>query len=178
MNKLDKYCALLFDEMSISTNLKYNTSLDEVVGYVDLGSLGRSHEYANHALVFMIQGLYKRWKQPIAYYFTKDVVKTKTLKILIVEIISALQNCGLIVVCTICDQGSTNQAAIKQLTCNSVGTFQINDQTVTPIFDVPHLLKNTRNTLFNYNIIFDNNKVAKFSHIVDCYNIDKSKRCS
>jgi hypothetical protein len=37
-------------------------------GFVDLGNHGRTSNIAYHALVFMLHGLYNKWKQPVAYY--------------------------------------------------------------------------------------------------------------
>ncbi|KAF2880292.1 hypothetical protein ILUMI_25888 [Ignelater luminosus] len=173
----EKTCALLFDEMAVTPNLTYLQSADEVVGYVDLGSLGRRNILANHALVFMVQGIYKHWKQPVAYYFTHDTISANDLKFLLKEIISALQRVGFIIMCTVCDQGSTNRSAIRQLTKDQLGPyFYVNWQKIVTVFDPPHLLKNTRNALLKYNIIFEDDKVAKFEHIVSAYNLDKKKR--
>jgi hypothetical protein len=77
MNAKDKLCKLMFDEICLSTNLTYSKLNDKIIGYEDLGSLGRNDNVANHALVFMIQSLYSGWKQSVAYYFVKDTVKSK-----------------------------------------------------------------------------------------------------
>jgi hypothetical protein len=82
------------------------------------------------------------------------------LKEIIVEIIKQLQ-VGLNVVATVCDQGSTNRAAIKEL-CT--------------IFNVPHLLKNTRNALIDCAIEFSNKKHPKFEHIQAAFNLDQQIR--
>ncbi|EFA13388.1 DNA transposase THAP9-like Protein [Tribolium castaneum] len=84
-------------------------------GYEDMGSLGRTNKAVNHALVFMIRRLRLQWKQVIAYYFTANTVSANNLKFLIEEIISQLQNIGLTVVATVCDQGTTNVSALNQL---------------------------------------------------------------
>jgi hypothetical protein len=62
INAKDKLCKLMFDEISLTTNLTYSKLNDKVIGYEDLGSLGRNDILANHALVFMIQSLYSGWK--------------------------------------------------------------------------------------------------------------------
>jgi 4-hydroxy-3-methylbut-2-enyl diphosphate reductase IspH len=49
------------------------------------------------------------------YYFRRDTIKTQQLKEIIVDIIKQLQELGLNVAATVCDQGSTNRAAIKEL---------------------------------------------------------------
>jgi hypothetical protein len=62
--------------------------------------------------------------------------------------------------------------------------FFVNNNKVITFFNTPHLLKNTRNALARYNVItgqcipsiFANNNVAKFQHIIDAYQIDKTKR--
>jgi hypothetical protein len=54
--------------------------------------------------------------------------------------------------------------------------FFVNNNKVITFFNTPHLLKNTRNALARYNIRFANNNVAKFQHIIDAYQIDKTKR--
>lgn len=108
---LDNTCALLFDEISLCSQLTFAKAQDKIIGYVDLGQLGRKNEFADHELVFMAVGLHKNWKQPIAYYFTKGTVKTLDLKMLILNIIESLQNVGLNnVMATVCDQGSNNRA--------------------------------------------------------------------
>jgi hypothetical protein len=80
-----------------------------------------------------------------AYYFSANTVTANTLKFLIKEIISQLQEIGFIVCCTVCDQPTTNcseKGSLQSLFC-----FFVNKRQIVTIFDVPHLLKNTRNAL-------------------------------
>jgi hypothetical protein len=58
----------MFDKMSIRENLHFNQKFDCIEGFEDLGSHSRTSNIANHALVFMLHGLHKKWKQPVAYY--------------------------------------------------------------------------------------------------------------
>lgn len=163
MDPSDRACALLFDEVSLSTGLHYSEKLDQIIGFEDYGDLGRENVVANHALVFMARGLHKKWKQPVAYYYCKDVTKTNRLKSLIVKVIESLQNVGLHVICTICDQGSTNRAALQNLVAShpsniDIGDhgliFKINDDDIAVIYDPPHLLKSTRNAFLKYNVVW------------------------
>lgn len=127
--------------------------------------------------VFMIQGLHKKFKQPVAYYFTEHTVPTKNLKEIIINVIKALQDINLKPVVLVCDQGPTNRKAIASLLCgNDEPFFTVNNQKIFAMYDPPHLLKNTRNALFKYNIKFDSCKTAKFEHIKHCFNIDKQRR--
>jgi hypothetical protein len=65
MSEKDRYCCLLFDEMSIRENVWFNQKFDCIEGFEDLGSQGRTCNIANHALLFMVRGLHRKWKQPV-----------------------------------------------------------------------------------------------------------------
>lgn len=179
MNLLDRYCSLLFDEVSLDNGLYYEANKQKIIGYEDLGKLGRTSKPANHALVLMIRGLRKSWKQVIAYYFTAYTISCQSLKAIIKNAISELQEIGITVKATICDQGSTQRRAITEL-CNenqidpTPYTFTVNDETIVTFYDVPHLLKCTRNALLKCKIRFDN-KIATFEHIKTAFEIDQTR---
>lgn len=101
-------CVLLFDEVSLQHGLTYDQLNDNIVGYVDMGDLGRFREEANHALVFMLASVSGKWKQPIAFYFSKDQTKTIYLKGLLRNILSCLIKNGFDVIGCICDQGKVD----------------------------------------------------------------------
>ena len=204
LKKLDRNCVLLMDEAQLAAELSYESHNQKIIGFEDLGHLGRSIGQANHALVFMVRGVRKKWKQVVAYYFTKNTISTDSLKALIVKIISELQECGFNVMSTVCDQGPTNKAAVHQLcdetakiledekiaNVNSasdssenvellqkseVSFFLVNEQPVVLIFDVPHLLKCLRNAMLKCDVVFDTDKVAKFEYIQTVFELDQRK---
>ncbi|XP_049948119.1 uncharacterized protein LOC126456407 [Schistocerca serialis cubense] len=114
---------------NITRGLYYNASKQEISGFQDLGHLGKSNIHANHALVFMVRGIHKSWKQVVAYYFTHNSVSSITLKSLITYVIKQLQEIGLKVVHIVCDQGETNQGALKELCCEkSTEAFLLDQQ--------------------------------------------------
>ncbi|KAH0819018.1 hypothetical protein GEV33_003773 [Tenebrio molitor] len=160
--------------------LEKERSKQYLSGFEDIGHLGRTNKAANHALVFMVRGVRKQWKQVIAYYFTSKTIQTANLKFLIKEIISQLQGIGLNVLATVCDQGPTNCAALRKL-CDqrhprqSSYYFFVKDKPIVTIFDVPHLLKNTRNALLKCKIQFAPHKWARFHHIESVFNFDQQK---
>ena len=43
----------------------YDAAYDQVEGYEDFGSLGRTKFITNHALVVMVRGIITKWKQPL-----------------------------------------------------------------------------------------------------------------
>lgn len=179
----EKLCTLLFDEVSIQANLTYNEKLDYIVGFTTDGQEIKK-EFCNHALVFMIRGLIKNFKQPLAYTFCSGATKAVELKILIREMIKQIQIAGFIVVATVCDQGANNQKAIKTLVEEAriemmrkgenlkKKIFVVDGQEIIPLFDPPHLLKGIRNNLITKNLKFDlegETHIAKWAHIEMLY---------
>lgn len=125
---------------------------------VDLGTLGRTCEIANHALVSL-----------------------QNFSRLLIEITNELQKIGLKVMATICYQGIANRTAIKLLVSDKSITrpgpyFYVNSQKVLMIFDSPHILKYTRNAFLKYNIEFGTRKISKIEHMKRCFATDKKKR--
>lgn len=78
MEKLDRSCCIMFDEMSIEAELSYNRKLDLIDGFENCGD-GRRLKIADHAMVFMARGLRKKWKQPLAYFFADGGMKSADL---------------------------------------------------------------------------------------------------
>ncbi|KAF2901208.1 hypothetical protein ILUMI_04975 [Ignelater luminosus] len=54
---------LIFDEMSLSSGLYYQRHKQRIVDSENLEHLGRTEKMANHALVFMVRGVRRSWKQ-------------------------------------------------------------------------------------------------------------------
>ena len=94
-------CCLMFDEMSIRENLHFNQKFGCIHGFEDLGGHGGTSNIANHALVFMLHGLCKRWKQPVAYYLIHGTTKGEMLVNFLMEVLDACHNAGLEVVATV-----------------------------------------------------------------------------
>lgn len=86
----DNLCTLIFDEMAIRKHLSYNSKTDNIDGYQDHGLQGRTTQIASHALVFMVAGIRKKWKQLVAFYFSGDSVTADRLSVLLKEVISII----------------------------------------------------------------------------------------
>eukprot|EP00102_Acyrthosiphon_pisum_P020645 XP_016657855.1 PREDICTED: uncharacterized protein LOC107883042 [Acyrthosiphon pisum] len=169
--------------MALDATLTYDKKSDSIFGFEE-----KNLKFANHVLVFMLRGLQKKFKQPIAYYFCSGTTKTEDLVCYIKEIISAVQTTGLKIKATVCDQGCTNQAAINILIkerihrCKTQNIedrymgFLINDEEIVPLFGPPHLLKCMRNNLLTKNLNFNyngKNQTASWSHNETLYRLDK-----
>ena len=169
----DRQCALVFDEMSLKSQIVFDKHIDKILGYTDRNSL------ANHALVFMVRGLHAKWKQAVAFHFTHNTVSTPDLAVMITECIQKVSLVGLSIRCVVCDQGATNVAALKSLGFTTELpqiSVSLNNENrrIHVIFDVPHLLKNVRNNLQKHNIEFGTS-TASWNDIRRFYEIDSKQ---
>lgn len=189
-NKLDRYCSVIFDEVSISASLQFIKSKGKIIGFEDLGHNEQSSKFADKALVFMVRGLRKKFKQPVAFYLTNSSMNSIQLSNIIKDVIKAVKSTGLTVISTVCDQAPSNVAAINRLNHetninylkagkeNCVFGFEINDEEIIPIFDVPHLLKGLRNNLLTKDLHFtyeNQPKTASWKHVIQFYELDKEQ---
>lgn len=54
--------------------------------------------------------------------------------------------------------------------------FFHNEQKIFVMYDPPHLLKSVRNNFKNYNVLFDNSKIAKWIHVINLFDIDSKNK--
>jgi len=179
MTEQERFCTLVFDEMKIKNYLEYSKFLDLIEGYEDLGTKGRSNKLAGQALVFMIRGVYSKWKLPFAYFLPSTSISHKTLSELLIEAINKIFDCGFIVLSMVCDQGTNNVSALqKDLNMTKDRPFiEIRGRKVFSIFDVPHLYKNLRNNFIKNNFIYKENETS-FQDLKDTYELDKNSGTS
>ncbi|PNF26456.1 hypothetical protein B7P43_G16258 [Cryptotermes secundus] len=183
MSGRDRYCCLMFDEMSIRENLHFNQKFDCIEGFEDCGSQGRTCSIANHSLLFMIRGLRRKWKQPVAYYFTRGSTKAEMIVQYFKEVLDACQNAGLKVVAIVCDMGANNIKALKLLCASKrKPLFRVRNQEIATVYDLPHLLKCTQNFFLKHDVQLKSEHVgtqlpiiAKWVHILKLYEIDKTR---
>jgi Transposase protein len=100
----------------------------------------------------MARGLFSKWKTPV--YVGFDVNMTKKL---LDEVICALHDVGHEVVACVSDMGTSNQGLWKELNVNTSQTFfhhPVTNNKIWMFADVPHLLKLTRNWLFDSGKLF------------------------
>lgn len=113
MSDLGKKCVILFNEISIKSYLEYSRKLDIIVGFEDLGTLGRITSKASRALLFYLRGLYEAREIPLAYFLSKKTVNKSNLKRLIEVVFDKVTYFGFRSKALVCDQGTNNRSAIK-----------------------------------------------------------------
>ena len=55
---------------------------DRIEGFEDISELATSTFVVDHAVAFMVRGLYTKWKQSLGYSLTAGTVKLETLQTL------------------------------------------------------------------------------------------------
>lgn len=114
MSEEEKVCILMWDEVSIQPKVSYDTYKDIICGLEDWGNY-RTGKVADHALVFMLRGLHSGWKMPISSGFCNKQTNTAQLIRCIKEHVRKISDFGFNIIATVCDQGSSNVAAINDL---------------------------------------------------------------
>ncbi|XP_028044210.1 uncharacterized protein LOC114253507 isoform X2 [Bombyx mandarina] len=160
-----KLCSLVFNEIALKERLTYSEATDKVEGFIDYGH-ERKNELANHALVFMLQGIGRKIKQPPAFYFVRGTVSSEKLPVLIQEI----NNSGFQVLSTICDQGPTNMGALillKEWNNGGHNYFEFENNNKKKNYDIPHLLKSLRNNYLKQGFLKMEELKGQWSHLVE-----------
>lgn len=173
---MDRHVSLVADEIHIKPSLFYNISTDEVIGLDDHKKPKADNlQCSNHALVLMATSISKRFKQPLAYCFSKTTYSGERLEKLIKDCISKMTKIGFIVHNLISDMGSNFTSLAKRLNVTPEKSyFEVEGRKIYYIFDPPHLLKATRNNMFNNNF-FIGEKQTDWRYIQMFYDEDSSE---
>lgn len=173
MSAESKLCAVVMDEMSIKEALVYNVEKDEIEGFENFGTLGKSKYVANHAIAFMVRGLMSKWKQPVGYFLSSGPMSGATMKELLFECIEKLTAVGLTVKVVIGDQGSNNRNLFESVLKATVNKpyFVASETKVYVLYDPPHLIKNVRNNFKKHGFTIHGESVL-WEHVRDFYEAD------
>ena len=83
---IQKYVAVVMNEMRIQENLVFNKTSGELIGFIDLGDplttyakVDEDTPIASHSLAFLVRELCTNLKHVVAYYFTGNVTSFQLL---------------------------------------------------------------------------------------------------
>lgn len=174
LKEKERDCILCIDEISLKSHLYYDVSKDKIIG-----TSSGSSEIAGSALAVMARGIASNWKQPVAYFFYKTSAPVNDLKDILFETIRRLRKTGLNVFGVVSDQGSNFQKLVKSTlkVTEDNPTFFVDDENLKLVylFDIPHLLKSTRNNFYSYIFSLNERKIKK-RYLEMMYDIDKTKQ--
>lgn len=162
---MQRHGVLLLDEINLRKSISVCSKTLTYSGLVDFGDDGPQatsiEDQATHGLVLMFQPLADTYTQPVAVFASKNPVRGDELAKIAVKAIVLLEESGAIVHGIVSDGAATNTKMGKNLgiksTINETRTWFThpldNDRRVFMFSDVPHLVKNVRNRLYNKKIL-------------------------
>ena len=164
---IQKYVAVVMDEMKIEENLVFDKTTGELIGFIDLGdpltTFANVEEentpIASHALAFLVRGLCTNLKHVVAYYFKGNVTSFQLLPLLW-KVVGVLETTVKLRVIAAVNDGASPNRKFFALHEKLGGTLPDGLVYKTPnlfhlarmiyfFADVPHLIKTTRNCLYN-----------------------------
>lgn len=173
MSNEEKYCSLMFDEITIDGKLEYSALLDQIEGFEDFGPFGKLSETGKEVMLFMAQGIYSNWKMPVAYFVSSSGIKTHLLSKIILETVKKVLQTGLKLVSIVSDQGHNNVPATKRLgVTTETPYFQVGSKRIYAIFDVPNLFKSIKNNFIGADLLYKDN-IVSFKDVIETCNVDK-----
>lgn len=165
-NERDRVCTLVFDEIVLKKNLAYDAGHDIVCGFADDGT-ERSSNIADRAMVVLLAGISRRWVQPVA--FTIGHTAAPVVRDLLISLVELLKDVNITVKAVVCDQGSSNVSLAYQLgVTTEKAFFEVRGERIYFIFDVPHLIKTTRNNVQAHQLKIGDS-VVDWTHIRKLY---------
>lgn len=88
----DLLTSFSFDETALKYRVEYSSTDDEIIGFVELAGIRRPI-FASHALTFMVRGIHRPFKQPVAHFHTHGL-KAFELAELITLMLEAVLSTG------------------------------------------------------------------------------------
>lgn len=152
LSERDRQVVLSMDDMSIQSSIQYHQGSDKVVGVASTtnGQLDRCGEVC----VFQINGIFKKFRQPILYKVSKGGIPGSMLKDLVTDTLTKLTSIGFRVRLITTDQGSNFMKLMELLGASFLNPFfEHQGQRIYFMNDIPHCIKNVRNLLLNKKII-------------------------
>jgi hypothetical protein len=170
----DRVCNLMVDEISLKKGIEYNATLDVLMGVRT--DLHGKYFYPSCALVFLVAGRKRKWKQSVSFFFVENAMSASEVMQMTLECIDRLEEIGLRVAVLSSDQGSNFCSMLTQLKVSKDNPFFMRgDKKVFAIADMPHVLKSIRNCLLK-NTIVTSADSAQWRHIEEFYRKDKQMK--
>lgn len=172
-------CNVILDEMSIRRHSSFNIWSKEYEGFVDLGKPNPDQgpvPLAKDALVYMVSGVNKNFKIPVAYFYINGLAADEKSAIT-GELLRRLHSFRVKVVSIIFDGPKVNISMANYLGAdfesNQAYITDPNDSTrrIFIILDACHMLKLSRNCFATYTLYDGEGKKIEWRYIEMLYKI-------
>ena len=189
-----RYVVILMDEMKIRSNLVYDRTSGQLVGFTDLGdpklnfnNLTEDNDLASHMLVFLLRGLCTNLKYSLAYFATHKLQSYQIMSLFWDAVFILEKKCNLWVLAVTSDGASINRGFYRMhknldgdsdtMFCYRTINMWAKYRYIYFISDVPHLLKTLRNALYHSALngsrfLWNNGHHLLWQHITKIYYFD------
>jgi len=157
---LNLVCGLIMDEMSIREAVHFNGK--HLQGYINYGHKVNDSDAmpkATEVLVFLIVALNSHWKIPVAYFLINGLTAEEKANLLETCLIN-IHETGAIVKTLTFDGAASNISMARHLGAdlhNQISSFlhPVTKEDVCIFLDPAHMLKLVRNTIGDWEILYD-----------------------
>lgn len=177
-----KNVSIVFDAMSIRSELTYDKKMDKFWGYVDYGGIvnNDSEILATEVLVIMIVSYTRKFKCPIGYFFINKISANIQAQ-LILTTLRLLADANITVRSLTCDGTITNIKTYELLGCNfNVDDLKTNfkhptkDCKVHCLLDPPHMIKLARNVFAECKLSSDKGNID-FNYVRNLHTLQEQE---
>ena len=171
----DRVCSLMIDEIALKSHVDYDRKRKKFIGVGPSKEKVGELEYHSEAIVFMLSGLKKKWRQAIGYFFCFNTMAGPEVFEKLKLCLDQVWQTGMKIKVISCDQGS-NFSSLYSLLGISVNCpyFLFNSEKIFVTPDPPHLLKSARNCLLK-NRIVTSKGTASWNDIKNLFELEKKK---
>ncbi|KMQ91988.1 vam6 vps39-like protein [Lasius niger] len=123
----EKDCVLILDEMAIAPGQQFDSSTQSYCGIASFCTRNDESAQATHGLIFVLAGIFSRWKQNVAFYLTPDSYDGALLHPIVLEIIQKAEFIGLYVHGVTNDMGPNNLAMWRKFLVGFAGRYSTSE---------------------------------------------------
>lgn len=186
LSENQRYVVLLHDEMSVKSDLVFDSRSGELIGFVnkDKWNFHDTNKLVSHVLVFYVVGVNSSLKMSLGYFGTRTA-SADQLYYMFWQAVGCLEACNLKVIASTSDKAPANQRLYqmhgesKELCYKTINIFHP-EREIFFISDPPHLIKTVRNIIHsshwgsNSRLLWKDGQHILWQHIIDLYNMDQA----
>lgn len=173
---VQRYVAVVMDEMKIQSNLVFDKVSGDLIGFVDLGdpmtnfaNLTDEDPIATHAMAFLVRGLCTDLKHIIAYFFTGNVTSFQIMP-LFWRTVAVLEVSLNLHVCAAVNDGASPNRKFFRLHSKLAGEVECD-----VVYKTPNIFAPSRFIFFfeKSRLMWNDGQYLIFQHIADLFYSDQ-----
>lgn len=165
--------ALLFmDETSVKPDLSVSNG-SRLKICVNNGKTKDESKLAKYVTIIWLQSVEGSWLVPVGYIFTENSATVSDIKDFLFECVIKLTGIGIKIAGVVTKMRPNFYAFAKELNISATNqTFNVQDQEILYLFDVPQLMNVTRNMFMKHKLKFDDME-ATWKTVKAFYQLEK-----